>query len=145
MKTSKLILLLFLVLSTLPLVFCACEEECEHQWSESFVDVYPTLENDGVMKQVCNLCGENKTESIPRLTHTQHTYSSNWGADSTHHWLICDHEGCQVTTNKAEHTWMPTQGGEKCQVCSKEKNRLMGAVNSAPLFLYIILALHLHL
>ena len=118
MKIIKLLLALCLVASALLLV--SCGEECTHEWNNGYVAKAPNLENEGQRIHTCTLCGEYKTESIPRLTHTEHTYSSKWGGDDTYHWLICDIKDCETATNKTEHTWVDKYGGGYvCQVCRR--------------------------
>ena len=121
MKRIKTVLLLCLVLCATLLV--ACGEECTHQWDNGYVAKAPNLEAVGQMIHTCSLCGAYKTEEIPRLTHTEHTYSSKWGGDNTHHWLVCDVQDCEVATNKTEHTWADKYGGGYvCQVCRYTKD-----------------------
>lgn len=35
----------------------------------------------------------------------EHTFSSDWTSDATHHWHKCDGEICLEVSDKAEHTW----------------------------------------
>lgn len=122
MKRSKLFLTLICILSTLPLVFCACGE-CEHSWDKGFVAKAPTTTQKGFTIYTCTDCGEMKSEEIPMLTHVEHTYTKQiWGGDETHHWFKCDFDDCQVTTNKTEHTFVDKFGGGMiCQVCRMDK------------------------
>ena len=123
MTKTKIIIafmvLVFALAICLPLIFSG---ECEHRWGEYFVDTQPTLEKDGVQKRVCELCGAAETKAIAKLTHINHTYSSNWGSNGERHWLVCDFEGCEVKTNSAEHTWKVYVDGERCQICSRPKD-----------------------
>lgn len=34
-----------------------------------------------------------------------HTFKSEWDKDATHHWHVCEGEGCTEVADKAEHTW----------------------------------------
>lgn len=123
MARIKKLLVILLILSTLPLVFCSCKE-CEHHWNEGYEAQPPTLESEGYRIITCTECGEMKTESIPKLTHIEHQYSSSWGGDDTYHWLKCDVKDCEAVTNKIEHTWVEKHGGgEICQVCRKTREQ----------------------
>lgn len=39
----------------------------------------------------------------------EHTFKTEWSKDATHHWHVCEGEGCVEISDKAEHTW---NGGE---------------------------------
>ena len=111
------IIAFFLVLSTLPLMLFSCGQ-CEHVWDEGYEAQAPNLEREGYRIITCTECGERKTESIPKLTHIEHTYSSKFGWDETHHWLICDVKDCATVTNKTEHIFVEMHGGGLiCQAC----------------------------
>ena len=117
MKRIKFFVLVLAVLSTLPLLFCSCDE-CEHQWDDGFVTKEPTTSENGYRIFTCTLCDDMRYEEISKLVHTDHEYSSKWGTDTTSHWLICDFDGCEAVTNKTEHTWVEKHGGGYiCQVC----------------------------
>ena len=121
MRAISKFLIALLILSMASMLLLSCGE-CEHEWDEGYQAKAPNLEEEGYLIITCNKCGERKTEPIPKLTHVEHTYSSKWGGDDTHHWLICDVADCQVVTNKTEHTWVEKHGGgEICQVCRKVK------------------------
>ena len=34
-----------------------------------------------------------------------HAYKTEWATDATHHWHVCEGEGCTEVADKAEHTW----------------------------------------
>ena len=34
-----------------------------------------------------------------------HAFKSEWDKDATHHWHVCEGEGCTEVADKAEHTW----------------------------------------
>lgn len=120
MKRSKLVLAIFLILSTLLPIFSSCGE-CEHQWEENgYIAKEPTDKEVGYRIYACLLCGETKSEEIPKLSHTTHDYSKNqWGNDDKNHWLICGFRDCTVTTSKGIHTLYPSSHGDGyiCQVC----------------------------
>ena len=119
---NKLILALLCALALLPLVFCSCGE-CTHTWDKGYTALQPTTTEKGYYIYTCIDCGEKRSEEIAKLTHVEHDYSkTTWGGDESYHWLVCDFDDCNVTTNKKEHTWVEKFGGGViCQVCRKEK------------------------
>ena len=48
---------------------CECGDVLteEHTWDEGVVTVEPTTTSTGVMTYTCNVCGESKTEEIPKI------------------------------------------------------------------------------
>ena len=42
-------------------------EECRHIWDSGIVTKEPTAEEEGIRTFTCTICGEEKTESIPKL------------------------------------------------------------------------------
>ena len=118
MIKSKLILALLLILSTLLPIFSSCGE-CEHQWEpDGYIAKEPTDKEVGYRIFVCLLCGETKSEEIPKLTHLTHDYSKKqWGSDDTYHWLCCTFLDCTATTSKSRHALYPSSDGYTCQIC----------------------------
>ena len=58
--------------------------------------------------------------------HKEHTYSSEWSSNDTHHWHKCTYEGCAEQGSKAEHNWdSGTDSGHNivytCTDCQKTK------------------------
>jgi len=123
MKKSRLILAVLLLLSTLLPVFSSCGE-CEHAWEQNgYVAKEPTDTEVGYRIYACTLCGETKSEEIPKLTHAQHDYSKNqWGSDENSHWIVCTFRDCTATTNKGAHTLYPSSNGYTCQICMTQNN-----------------------
>lgn len=108
---------------TLTLALSSCGE-CEHVWDEGKILRYPTDKAPGIDVLTCTLCGEQTTKETPKLTHVQHTYSKmNWDGDHENHWLVCDFNGCTVTTNKGSHIYEPAALGTEesplyiCLIC----------------------------
>ena len=93
----------------------ACDEsECPHEWSEWHVADQPTCTKGGYSTRTCKLCGEvTRTVLYP----SDHTYSSEWSFDGSHHWraAICQHSN--QTTDYAPHTF----SGQTCDVCGTIK------------------------
>ena len=125
MNKTGLYLLIIALLCTLPLVFSSCSE-CEHVWDKGYVAKEATHEVEGYRIHTCLECGEQKAVAIAKLPHMakDHTYEkSKWGYDSTYHWLKCDYDECEATTNKAPHTLTQSpNGGYICQLCRGEVN-----------------------
>lgn len=115
--------------------FEGCEEVSEpvaHVWDAGTVITAATETTTGTMKHTCE-CGATKTETIPVLTHTKHTYNSTWTSDANNHWHVCTFNGCTMKSDVAAHTWdagkvtkeaTATTEGTKlytCTVCKKTK------------------------
>lgn len=47
----------------------------------------------------------------------RHDYDIKWTRTQTHHWRVCEFEGCTSISEKAEHTWDETG---VCRVCLKK-------------------------
>ena len=118
MRRLKFLLGILFVLATLLPVFSSCGE-CDHVWEENgYVAKEPTDTEVGYRIYMCTLCGESKSEEIPKLTHSTHDYSKNqWASDNSYHWLVCSFRDCNVTTNKSPHTLYPSSVGYTCQIC----------------------------
>ncbi|MBQ4053061.1 MAG: hypothetical protein IJD33_01845 [Clostridia bacterium] len=73
----------------------------------------------------------------------EHTYSTEWSKDETHHWYACTGEECTEVDKKAEHDWdggeittaaTPTADGVKtftCETCGKTKTEAVQYVPEA--------------
>ena len=102
----------------------------DHTWNTGIITTQPTEESEGITVFTCTVCGQTKTEIIPRI---QHNFSTNWTTDDTYHWHECEDENCDKISDKAEHVWdngsvtiAPTydSNGEKtytCQICGRTK------------------------
>lgn len=44
--------------------------ECSHKWDEGVVTKEPTVDAEGEMTYTCTICGETRTEPIPKVTET---------------------------------------------------------------------------
>ncbi len=55
----------------------------------------------------------------------EHTYSSDWSTDGTHHWKACTNTKCSSVSEKAEHSFVSEyQNGTqvwKCETCAYQK------------------------
>ena len=65
-------------------------EATDHKWNSGKITAPATTENEGIKTYTCTVCGDTKTESIPKLTNTDpdtpnihtHTYSTVWSSDN---------------------------------------------------------------
>ena len=116
-----------------PCLRAGCEEHLNaaaHTFDNGVVTTEPTENSEGVKTYTCEICGYQKTESIPKLGHTP---SAEWSYDSENHWKKCTNEGCNEKFELAAHTFdngvitaEPTETSEgvrtyTCTVCGYEK------------------------
>lgn len=83
---------------------CDCGDEqkrAKHTWNAGTVTQEPTETETGVKVYKCTVCGKEKSEELPKLTH-EHTYSEDYTFNETYHWRAC---GCDAVTDKALHSW----------------------------------------
>lgn len=122
-----------------------------HKWNNGKITTPATTENEGIKTYTCTVCGDTKTESIPKLTNTDpdtpnihtHTYSAVWSSDNKNHWhaATCEHTG--EVSDKAAHSWnggkvtkQPTTSSEgvktyTCTVCSKTRTEAIAKLSSS--------------
>ena len=116
-----------------PCLRTGCEEHLNaaaHTFDNGVVTTEPTENSEGVKTYTCEICGYQKTESIPKLGHTP---SAEWSYDSENHWKKCTNEGCNEKFELAAHTFdngvitaEPTETTDgvrtyTCTVCGYEK------------------------
>ena len=99
-----------------------CEElieKAEHIYGEWTVTIKPTVSTVGTEKRVCTICAYEEFREVPKLSEHTHSFSTEYSANSTHHWYACE---CGEKKDSAEH-----QGGTAtseelaiCDVCGKE-------------------------
>ena len=77
-------------------------DEAAHVWNAGVVTTDPTETTTGIKTYTCTVCGETKTEVLPK---TSHTYSDQWSNNSTQHWHACTDDGCDAKTDVENHTW----------------------------------------
>ena len=113
-----------LLLTLLALTFISCgdeEQSCQHQWDEGNVVQAATDKAVGYKLFTCTLCGDTKSEEIPKLAHTVHTYDKSlWAWDDQSHWMLCDFDDCEATTVKSAHLYSQSykeENGLVCMVC----------------------------
>lgn len=119
-----------------------------HTWNSGEITTPATIEAEGVKTYTCTVCGDTKTESIPKLSgsdpdtpsHT-HTYSSEWTSDKTYHWHAATCEHTTEVSDKAAHNWdggvitrQPTTSREgirtyTCTVCGRTKTESIAKLN----------------
>ena len=86
-----------------------------------------------VILTACN-GGEEASESrSTTIWIDEHYYTAEWSYDATHHWYVCDDEGCTAVFDEAEHSWsegtvtaQPTKEADgvktfTCTVCGYAK------------------------
>ncbi len=82
--------------------FCACgEAQYEtHDWDDGTVTQEPTHLTLGVKTFYCTVCGETRTEDVPKLT--EHSFSTDWTKhDGGTHKQVC---ACGEELHK-QHAW----------------------------------------
>ncbi len=79
------------------------KDEADHTWNAGEVTTAATFEATGVKTFACTVCGQTKTEAIPKLTHN---YSTEWSKDTTKHWHACTDSGYEtLKKDEVDHTW----------------------------------------
>ena len=114
-------------------------EVSAHIWGEKIVTTPATEDSTGLYTFNCVICGYEKTEIIPKLTHT-HVFDNKWSADEDTHWIgtTCGHD---IKSDIAVHVWdngtivvEPTEDEEgemlyKCLICKTEKTKTISMVD----------------
>ena len=110
-----------------------CDEKLElaaHTFDNGVITAEPTETTDGVRTYTCEICGYEKTESVPKLGHIP---SAEWSYDSENHWKECTNEGCNEKFELAAHTFdngvitaEPTETTDgvrtyTCEICGYKK------------------------
>ena len=121
-----------------------CTEKLElaaHTFDNGVVTTEPTEKTEGVKTYTCQVCGYEKTESVPKLGHIP---SAKWSYDSENHWKECTSEDCDEKLELAAHTFddgvitvkpADTADGTKtytCTVCGYEKTESIEKLPSKP-------------
>ena len=88
----------------------AGSKTCQHVWDNGKVTKEPTETEAGIKTYTCTLCGETKTETIPKLTH-EHSYKAVVTAPTctekgyTTHTCACGDSYVDTYTNALGHSW----------------------------------------
>ena len=88
----------------------AGSETCQHVWDNGKVTKEPTETETGIKTYTCTLCGETKTETIPKLTH-EHSYKAVVTAPTctekgyTTHTCACGDSYVDTYTDALGHAW----------------------------------------
>ena len=116
-----------------PCLRTGCEEHLNaaaHTFDSGVITTEPTEKTEGVRTYTCEICGYEKTESVPKLGHIP---SAKWSYDSENHWKECTAEDCNEKLELAAHTFdngvitaepTDTTDGVRtytCTVCGYEK------------------------
>lgn len=104
-----------------------------HDWNDGEVTLLPTEESKGEKVYKCVVCGYEKRQEIPALSHT-HVFGDDWSFDEDIHWHAaeCGHD---VKSDISVHSWNsgsitaePTESSKgemlyKCIICGAEKTK----------------------
>ena len=88
----------------------AGSETCQHVWDNGKVTKEPTETETGIKTYTCTLCGETKTETIPKLTH-EHSYKDVVTAPTctekgyTTHTCACGDSYVDTYVDALGHAW----------------------------------------
>ncbi|WP_455528135.1 leucine-rich repeat domain-containing protein [Huintestinicola sp.] len=127
-----------------PCLRTGCEEHLNaaaHTFDSGVITTEPTEKTEGVRTYTCEICGYEKTESVPKLGHIP---SAKWSYDSENHWKECTAEDCDEKLELAAHTFddgvitvkpADTADGTKtytCTVCGYEKTESVPKLGHIP-------------
>ena len=88
----------------------AGSKTCQHVWDNGKVTKEPTETETGIKTYTCTLCGETKTETIPKLTH-EHSYNAVVTAPTctakgyTTHTCACGDSYVDTYVDALGHAW----------------------------------------
>ena len=81
----------------------AVADEALHTWDDGTVMEEATYEAAGEKVFVCEVCGYERTDTLPQL---QHNFATEWSHDDTNHWHACTDEGYEdLKADEAPHSW----------------------------------------
>ena len=124
----------------------AGSETCQHIWDNGKVTKEPTETETGIKTYTCTLCGETKTETIPKLTH-EHSYKAVVTAPTctekgyTTHTCACGDSYVDTYVDALGHAWdngkvtkepTETETGVKtftCTRCGETKTEVIPALS----------------
>ena len=124
----------------------AGSETCQHVWDNGKVTKEPTETETGIKTYTCTLCGETKTETIPKLTH-EHSYDAVVTAPTctekgyTTHTCACGDSYVDTYVDALGHAWdngkvtkepTETETGVKaftCTRCGETKTEVIPALS----------------
>ena len=124
----------------------AGSETCQHVWDNGKVTKEPTETETGIKTYTCTLCGETKTETIPKLTH-EHNYNAVVTAPTctekgyTTHTCACGDSYVDTYVDALGHAWdngkvtkepTETETGVKtftCTRCGETKTEVIPALS----------------
>ena len=85
---------------------CGAKYKLEkHVWStidETNITKKPTCKEEGHATLKCMICEKEKIELIAK---TKHTIGTGFEKNETHHWQVCQNEGCGIELNKEAHSY----------------------------------------
>ena len=112
-----------------------------HTFDNGVITTKPTETSEGVKICTCEICGYQKTETVPKLGHIP---SAEWSYDSDNHWKECIDEICDEKLELAAHTFdngvittEPTESSEgvktyTCEICGYKKTESIEKLPSKP-------------
>ena len=124
----------------------AGSKTCQHVWDNGKVTKEPTETETGIKTYTCTLCGETKTETIPKLTH-EHSYKAVVTAPTctekgyTTHTCACGDSYVDTYVDALGHAWdngkvtkepTETETGVKtftCTRCGETKTEVIPALS----------------
>ena len=124
----------------------AGSKTCQHVWDSGKVTKEPTETETGIKTYTCTLCGETKTETIPKLTH-EHSYKAVVTAPTctekgyTTHTCACGDSYVDTYVDALGHSWdsgkvtkepTETEDGVKtftCTRCGETKTEVIPALS----------------
>ena len=124
----------------------AGSKTCQHVWDNGKVTKEPTETETGIKTYTCTLCGETKTETIPKLTH-EHSYKAVVTAPTctekgyTTHTCACGDSYVDTYVDALGHAWdngkvtkepTETETGVKtftCTRCGETKTEAIPALS----------------
>ena len=124
----------------------AGSKTCQHVWDNGKVTKEPTETETGIKTYTCTLCGETKTETIPKLTH-EHSYDAVVTAPTctekgyTTHTCACGDSYVDTYVDALGHAWdngkvtkepTETETGVKtftCTRCGETKTEVIPALS----------------
>ena len=104
---------------------CNAEITETHTWDAGTVTKVATETANGEKTYICTACKATKTETIPKLAHTTHTYGVWTEVDANSHKKSCAECGESV---EEAHIW---ENG-KCKICSASQPEQTVAGSAAP-------------
>lgn len=109
MKKKFIILLTIIICISFSAFFVACNEHThaytETIATENYLKSEATCLSKAVYYKSCE-CGEKGTDTFEYGDFAEHDFSLMWTKENGKHWHACQTEGCLVTSNEEEHSYI---------------------------------------